>query len=70
MTTREKNKWAEKHFQICLAIIGRTEVDAYGFTKPLNMDDVIKEADVFIKKLQQRSEGYSTADELLEKVAK
>ena len=54
MTQREKTKWNNRHFQVCLAIIARTETDLYGHTKPLNCQDVIAKADKMVQLLQER----------------
>lgn len=46
MTTREKNKWGERHFRICLALLSRPAIpDGFGFTKPLVLQDVINKAE-------------------------
>lgn len=63
MTQREKNKWTERHFQVCMALIGRAETDTYGYTKPLDFEKVIRNADLFINLLQEREEKKSVKDE-------
>lgn len=50
----ETEKWNERHFQMCLAIISRTEIDMYGPTKSLNFQDIISKADRMVSLLQQR----------------
>lgn len=59
MTQREKTKWNNKHFQICLALIQRPTTDHYGYTKPLVMEDVINKADKMVRLLQEREKKSS-----------
>lgn len=42
---KETEKWNERHFLICIAIIARTETDMYGHTKPINFQKIIDKAD-------------------------
>ena len=70
MTQREKNKWDERHFQVCMALIGRAQTDTYGYTKPLDFDKVIRNADLFINLLQEREEKIFAKGEISEKIAK
>ena len=51
---KETEKWNERHFQLCLAIIARTETDMYGHTKSLDFQDIIVKADRMVSLLQQR----------------
>lgn len=51
---KETDRWEERHFLICLAIIARTERDMYGHTKPLNFQDIINKADRMVSLLKQR----------------
>ena len=51
---RETEKWNERHFQLCLAIIARTETNMYGHTKSLDFPDIINKADRMVSLLQQR----------------
>ena len=51
---KETEKWNERHFQLCLAIIARTETDMYGHTKSLDFQDIISKADRMVSLLQQR----------------
>lgn len=64
MTQKEKTKWNNRHFQICLAIIARTETDLYGHTKALKCDEVISKADRMVQLLQERERRVS---EIVEK---
>ena len=67
MTTREKNKWDERHFRICLALLSRPAIpDGFGFTKPLVFQDVINKADRMIALLQQREANHAAKDEICE----
>ena len=59
MTQREKTKWNNRHFQICLALIQRPTTDHYGYTKPLVMVDVINKADKMVRILQEREKKSS-----------
>ncbi|MCH5318870.1 MAG: hypothetical protein J1E38_04080 [Paramuribaculum sp.] len=55
MKKNANDKWNERHFQICLALLSRPVVpDSFGYTKPLNLLDVITKADRMIALLQQR----------------
>lgn len=56
MKRKTRTNWEERHFQICLAIISRTETDMYGHTKSLDMDRVVREADSLINILKHRDE--------------
>ena len=55
MKKGKKNKWNERHFQICLALLSRPVIpDAFGYTKRMDLQDVITKADRMIALLQQR----------------
>lgn len=56
MTQREKTKWNNRHFEICLALIQRPMTDHYGYTKPLVLEEVIKRADKMVRLLQEREQ--------------
>lgn len=45
MDKKEQNKWEERHFQICLALISRPVFNPYGNSSPLNFGDIINKAD-------------------------
>ena len=62
MTQRDRTKWNNRHFRICLALIQRPTTDTYGYTKPLVMEDVINKADRMVRLLQER-EKKSVKDE-------
>lgn len=51
---KEIDKWEDRHFQVCLAIISRTETDMYGHTKSLNFQDIINKADRMVSLLKER----------------
>ena len=51
---KETDRWNEKHFRICLALISRLHIDRYGATKPLSFHDIIAKADRMVKILQER----------------
>lgn len=70
MTQREKTKWNNRHFQICLALIQRPTTDHYDYTKPLVMEDVINKADKMVRVLQEREKRSSDCGGIDEKVAK
>ena len=57
---KEIEKWNERHFQVCLAIISRTETDMYGHTKSMNFQDVIVKADRMVSLLKERYTPYGT----------
>ena len=59
MTQREKKKWNDRHFQVCLALINRCEMETYGFTRPVDLEKVIRNADLFINLLQEREKRTS-----------
>lgn len=42
-----------------MALIGRAETDTYGYTKPLDFEKVIRNADLFINLLQEREDKMS-----------
>ena len=71
MKKRIKNKWEDRHFQICLALLSRPVVpDSFGYTKPLNLQDVINKADRMVILLQQREQRLVANGETGEKVSK
>ena len=46
-----------------MALISRAETDTYGYTKPLDFEKVIRNADLFINLLQEREEKMSVKAE-------
>ena len=71
MKKRINNKWEDRHFQICLALLSRPIVpDSFGYTKPLNLQDVINKADRMVILLQQREQRLVANGETGEKVSK
>ena len=46
--------WEERHFQICLALIGRTSLDRMGRTMPPELTSTIAWADKMIILLKKR----------------
>lgn len=54
MDKKEQNKWEERHFQICLALISRPTFNPYGNSTPINFGDIINKADRMISLLQER----------------
>lgn len=64
---KETDKWEDRHFQVCLAIISRTETDMYGHTKTLNFQDIINKADRLVSLLKER---YTSDDTNYENSAK
>lgn len=52
----ESDRWNDRHFQICLALISRPNVDSYGATKPLSFQDIISKADRMVSLLKQHEE--------------
>ncbi len=63
MDRKELNNWNERHFQICLALIGRPNIDTFGYTKPLVFEDIINKADRMVELLKERYGGCLTNDE-------
>lgn len=63
MTRKEIEKWNERHFQVCLALITRPNVDSYGATKPLSFHDIIAKADRMVNLLQERERSMKEKDE-------
>ena len=51
---KEIDKWEDRHFQVCMAIISKTETDMYGHTKSLNFQDIITKADSMVSLLKER----------------
>ena len=71
MKKSTNDKWDERHFQICLALLSRPVVpDSFGYTKPLNLQDVINKADRMIALLQQREQRLVANGETDENVSK
>ena len=64
---KETDKWEDRHFQVCMAIISRTETDMYGHTKSLNFQDIINKADRMVSLLKER---YTSDDTNYENPAK
>lgn len=54
MDKKEQNKWEERHFQICIALISRPNFNPYGNSTPVNFGDIINKADRMISLLQER----------------
>lgn len=48
------DKWNERHFQICLALISRPVVQVYGSLLVLNFNDIINKADRLVSLLKER----------------
>lgn len=45
--------WEERHFQICLALLSRTETSLSGVTKDPQMPMIIKRADKMVELLKE-----------------
>lgn len=56
------DKWNERHFQICLALIARPVVNVYGTAPVLNFNDIINKADRMVSLLKEREQKFSTTD--------
>ena len=54
MDKKEQNKWEERHFQICIALLSRPNFNPYGNSTPVNFGDIINKADRMISLLQER----------------
>ncbi|MCH5233780.1 MAG: hypothetical protein J1E16_00660 [Muribaculaceae bacterium] len=52
----EKEKWNQRHFFVCLAILTRVENDRLGMAKPISFTDVVHKADRIIALLQSRQQ--------------
>lgn len=63
MDKKEQNKWEERHFQICLALISRPTFNPYGNSTPINFGDIINKADRMISLLQEHEEQHSHENE-------
>ena len=63
MYIKEQSKWDERHFQICLALIARPTISAYGSTPSINFGDIIKKADRMVNLLKEREQKLRTNDE-------
>ena len=53
----EKNnidKWNERHFRICLALIARPVINMYGTSPAINFNDIINKADRMVQLLKER----------------
>ena len=57
MDKKELNKWEERHFQICFALISRPTFNPYGNSTPVNLGDIINKADRMVALLQDREAG-------------
>ena len=56
MDKKEQNKWEERHFQICIALISRPNFNPYGNAPSPNFDDIINKADRMVALLQELEE--------------
>lgn len=54
METTDAQKWNERHFQICLALISRPTLDTFGYTRPVALQDVVSKADRLVNLLKER----------------
>lgn len=54
MERTEQEKWNERHFQICLALISRPTLDTFGYTRPVALQDVVSKADRLVNLLKER----------------
>ncbi len=66
MDRKELDNWNERHFQICLALIGRPNIDTFGYTKPLVFEDIINKADRMVELLKERENRLLTKDEIMD----
>ena len=48
--------WEERHFQICLALLSRTEIGLRGATNEPQMPMIIKRADKMVELLKEHHE--------------
>ena len=63
MERTENEKWNERHFQICLALISRPILDTFGYTRPVALQDVISKADRFVNLLKEREAKLTAIEE-------
>lgn len=63
MDKKELNKWKERHFQICVALISRPNFNPYGNSTPVNFGDIINKADRMVALLQDREARQTHANE-------
>lgn len=54
MERTEQEKWSERYFQVCLALISRTSITHYGTSTALNVGDIMSKADRIIHALQDK----------------
>ena len=48
--------WEERHFQICLALLSRTDIGVRGVTNDPKMPMIIKQADQMVELLKQHNQ--------------
>lgn len=58
MERQEMEKWSERYFQLCLALIQRPSFSNYGLASPVNIRDVMNKADLMLVELQRRDRVF------------
>ena len=59
MERTEREKWNERHFQLCLALISRETCDSNGRPHHISIAKISQKADVMVDFLKKREEEQS-----------
>lgn len=61
MNRTESDKWSERYFQLCLALIQRPAMlTTFGNVPAVNIKDVMNKADRMLELLKERDKGFYT----------
>ena len=63
MERTEREKWNERHFQLCLALIARETCDSYGRPHNISFAMISHKADVMVDFLKKREDAQSKTDQ-------
>ena len=63
MERTEKEKWNERHFQLCLALIARETCDSNGRPHHISIAKISQTADKMVDFLKQREDTQSKTDQ-------
>lgn len=61
-TPTKEIDWEERHFQICLALLGRTDIGTRGNTLNPNLRSIISTADEMVKRLIEHHKNAQNQD--------